>query len=51
VAYWAKKKHPQYSILWVPALSIATFEQACTEIAKKLGIRRADDEDIKEAVQ
>jgi hypothetical protein len=45
VAYWAKVNHPQYSVLWVPALSNATFEQAYTEIAKKLGIRQADDED------
>jgi len=51
VAYWAKKNHSEYSVLWVPALSDATFEQACTEIAKRLGIRRADDEDIKDTVR
>jgi tetratricopeptide (TPR) repeat protein len=51
VAYWAKKNRPEYSVLWVPALSNATFEQACMEIAKALGIRRADDEDIRDAVR
>jgi len=51
VAYWAKENFPQYSILWVPALSDATFEQACTEIAKKLGIPRAEDDDIKDTIQ
>ncbi|KAK0728553.1 P-loop containing nucleoside triphosphate hydrolase protein [Lasiosphaeria miniovina] len=51
VANWAKKNRPQYSVLWLPALSNTTFEQACTEIAKRLGIRRADDWDIKETVQ
>jgi hypothetical protein len=35
----------------MPALSNATYEQACTEISKKLGIRRADDEDIKDTVR
>lgn len=51
MAYWVKKNRPQYSVLWLPVVSDPMFEQACTEIAKKLGIRRADDEDIKESVQ
>ncbi|KAM7186583.1 P-loop containing nucleoside triphosphate hydrolase protein, partial [Rhypophila sp. PSN 637] len=51
VAYWAKKNRPEYSVLWVPALSDASFEQACMEITKALGIRRADDEDIRDAVR
>jgi len=51
VAYWVKVNHPQYSVLWVPALSNAMFEQAYTEIAKKLGVRQADDEDIREVVR
>ncbi|KAK4197446.1 putative kinesin light chain [Triangularia verruculosa] len=36
LAYWVKDNEPEYSIFWVPALSEATFEQACAEIVKKL---------------
>jgi len=45
------KNYPQYSVLWVPALSDATIEQACTEIAKMLGIRCVDEEGIKDTVR
>jgi tetratricopeptide (TPR) repeat protein len=52
LAYWARENHPEHSIFWVPALSGATFEQAYAEIAKKLAIRKAaDDEDVKESVR
>jgi hypothetical protein len=52
VAYWARENHPEQSIFWVPALSGTTFEQAYAEIAKKLAIRKAaDDEDVKKAVR
>jgi tetratricopeptide (TPR) repeat protein len=52
LAYWVKENHPEHSIFWVPALSGATFEQAYAEIAKKLAIRKAaDDEDVKESVR
>jgi hypothetical protein len=42
---------PDYSIFWVPALSEATFEQAYTDIARRLKIRRSNDQDIKESVR
>jgi Cdc6-like AAA superfamily ATPase len=52
LTWWAKENHPEYSILWVPALSEATFEQAYAEIARKLAVRKAaDDEDVKESVR
>ena len=52
VAYWAKENKPEYSIFWVPALSVGSFEQAYAEIATKLGIRRGgEDEDLKELVR
>ena len=44
-------RRPYYSFLWFPALSDATFEQARTEIAKKPGIGRADDEGIKATIR
>lgn len=49
LAFWAKENN--YSVFWIPALSNASFEQACTGIAKTLGIPCADGEDPKEAVR
>lgn len=51
LANWTKGNKPDWSIFWVPALSVATFEQAYTDIARKLKIQRADDKDIKESMQ
>lgn len=52
-AYNVKDQWPDYSIFWVPVLSMETFEQACVSIVKNLGIPQvADDkEDIKERVK
>ncbi|CAN9286263.1 unnamed protein product, partial [Alternaria alternata] len=53
-AYSVKERWPEFSILWVPALSMESFEQACGSIAKALRISQAgggDDEDVKELVQ
>ncbi|KAK2666255.1 Tetratricopeptide repeat [Fusarium oxysporum f. sp. vasinfectum] len=32
LAYWIKEKKKDYSVFWVPALSPASFEQACVQI-------------------
>ncbi|KAM5361080.1 hypothetical protein ACJA88_014599 [Fusarium oxysporum] len=32
LAYWIKEKKQDYSVFWVPALSRASFEQACMQI-------------------
>ena len=37
MAYYTKNK-PGWSVFWLPALSMAGFEQACTQIAGKLSI-------------
>jgi tetratricopeptide (TPR) repeat protein len=52
-AYTVKENWPDYSIFWVPVLSMASFEQACAEIAKTLGIPQVVDvdEDSKELVK
>jgi hypothetical protein len=52
-AYSVKEKWPEYSIFWVPALSMESFEQACVGVARALRIPQAagGDEDIKEIVQ
>jgi tetratricopeptide (TPR) repeat protein len=52
VAYWARQNMPSYSIFWISALSKASFEQACAQIATKLGISKiSDNEDAMESVQ
>jgi tetratricopeptide (TPR) repeat protein len=51
LAFWTKENKPDWSIFWVPALSEATFQQAYTEIARKLKIRGSDDQDVKELVR
>ncbi|KAF1963801.1 hypothetical protein CC80DRAFT_13282 [Byssothecium circinans] len=52
-AYSVKERWPEYSVLWVPALSMESFEQACVGIAEALRIPQAADEeeDVKEIVQ
>ncbi|KAH8660543.1 hypothetical protein BX600DRAFT_514139 [Xylariales sp. PMI_506] len=52
LAYWVKEHQPEYSIFWVPAVNEGLFEQACTEIAKLLGVLKDNDnDDLKELVQ
>ena len=52
-AYTVKETRPEFSIFWVPALSVESFEQACADIARKLNIDQASDdkEDVKELVR
>ncbi|KAK7570364.1 hypothetical protein V3481_019544 [Fusarium oxysporum f. sp. vasinfectum] len=42
------QSHQQYSVIWMPALSMASFEQACTRMIKVFDIEHADNEDPKE---
>jgi Cdc6-like AAA superfamily ATPase len=39
-AYSVKEDYPEFSIFWVQALSMETFEQGCMEMAKALGIHQ-----------
>ncbi|KAF2785582.1 purine and uridine phosphorylase, partial [Melanomma pulvis-pyrius CBS 109.77] len=52
-AYAVKETWPDFSIFWMPALSMETFEQACADIARALGISQAEnrEEDAKELVR
>ncbi|KAL6152542.1 hypothetical protein ACJQWK_04653 [Exserohilum turcicum] len=51
-AYEVKEAQPEWSILWMPALSMESFEQACTEIVHALHIpQAADEKDGKELVK
>jgi hypothetical protein len=52
-AYNVKEPQPEYSIFWVSALSMESFEQACTSVARALRIPQGTggEEDVKELVQ
>jgi tetratricopeptide (TPR) repeat protein len=52
-AYRVKESRPEYSILWIPALSMESVEQAYREIERTWDISRAKDEkeDVKELVR
>jgi hypothetical protein len=52
-AYNVKEMQPEYSIFWMPALSMESFEQACTSVAKALRLPYAADreEDVKEVLR
>lgn len=44
LAYWAKQKFPEYSIFWLPAMTVDHFKQECTKLVGELGIQKADNE-------
>ncbi|KAF5598248.1 kinesin light chain [Fusarium pseudocircinatum] len=51
LAYLAKKEEKadcSYSVIWMPALSMASFEQACTKMISEFGIQRVNEEGPKE---
>lgn len=52
-AYCVREAHPDCSIFWVPAVDLATFENAYREIGRIIGVQGIDDEqaDIKELVK
>jgi tetratricopeptide (TPR) repeat protein len=52
-AYLVKETWPDFSIFWVPALSMESFEQACADIARVLRIPQAaeGEENAKELVR
>ncbi|KAF5269078.1 hypothetical protein FOXYS1_10 [Fusarium oxysporum] len=51
LAYWIKEKKQNYSVFWVPALSRASFEQACVQIIDACDIPTADNNDAVESVR
>ncbi|KAI4940762.1 hypothetical protein J4E91_011249 [Alternaria rosae] len=51
-AFEVKETQPEWSIFWLPAVSMESFEQACAEIVQALHIlQSADKEDAKEMVK
>ncbi|KAI6750751.1 hypothetical protein HG530_014201 [Fusarium avenaceum] len=51
LAFWVKEKKQDYSVFWVPALSRASYEQACVQIIDALGIPTSDKGDSIEKVR
>ncbi|KAG7423139.1 Nephrocystin-3 [Fusarium oxysporum f. sp. raphani] len=51
LAYQVKETKQDYSVFWVPALSRASFEQACMQIMEACGIPTADNNDAVESVR
>ncbi|RKK81566.1 hypothetical protein BFJ68_g17607, partial [Fusarium oxysporum] len=51
LAYWIKEKKPDYSVFWVPALSRASFEQACVQIIDACDIPTADNNNSVKSVR
>jgi hypothetical protein len=51
-AYEVKDAQPEWSIFWVPAVSMESFEQACAEIVQMLHTPQSTaKEDAKELVK
>ncbi|RBR16165.1 hypothetical protein FVER53590_13503 [Fusarium verticillioides] len=51
LAHLVKKEEQadrSYSVIWMPALSMASFEQACTKMISEFGIEQTNDENAKE---
>ncbi|KAH7460536.1 hypothetical protein FOMA001_g19548 [Fusarium oxysporum f. sp. matthiolae] len=51
LAFWVKKTKPDYSVFWMPAFSMASFEQECVKLVKTLGIRWSEGDDAREVVR
>ncbi|KAJ6113349.1 hypothetical protein N7523_006666 [Penicillium sp. IBT 18751x] len=49
-AHWVKKHVPGCSAFWAPALSFESYEQACSQILKRLGIHPNADHSSMEMV-
>lgn len=43
LARWVREYVPDCSVFWAPALSVESFEQACSQIVKELQIRPSSD--------
>src|SRR5215469_1676873 len=52
-AYHVMENCPGFSVFWVQALSMETFERGCMEMARALGIHQGQEskEDVKKLVQ
>jgi nucleoside phosphorylase/tetratricopeptide (TPR) repeat protein len=51
LAYWVKETKPDYSVFWMPVLSMADFEGKCKMLVKAFGIQCSEGDDAKEAMR
>lgn len=51
LAYRVKATMKQYSVLWIPAHSLAAYEKAVADVVRKLSISCSADDDRKEVLQ
>ncbi|KAM0482196.1 hypothetical protein ACHAP7_004423 [Fusarium lateritium] len=51
LAYCTKSAEQGWSVFWLPAFSMAGFEQECGKLVKHLGIQHSEGEDVKEVFQ
>ena len=51
ISYWMKQNRLETSVFWMPAFSMASYEQTCTNLAKKLNLSCGQDDDVKELIQ
>ncbi|KAH9436474.1 hypothetical protein MCOR02_000148 [Pyricularia oryzae] len=51
IAFWVKDNMPGWSVFWIQALSMASFEKSCREIAKLLSPNWVEQDDARELVK
>lgn len=51
IAYMMENEEPECSVLWLPAFSMAGFEQACTDFVKELNLPSTKNDDARELLQ
>ncbi|KFA75735.1 hypothetical protein S40288_04987 [Stachybotrys chartarum IBT 40288] len=51
LAHRVKKSRQDYSVIWLPANSLAAFEAACAKLGKECGITSAGQDDAKETLR
>lgn len=50
MAYWTRDNKSGWSVFWLPALSMAGFEQACASMVRQISPEAASTDDPKESV-
>ncbi|KEY67742.1 hypothetical protein S7711_04062 [Stachybotrys chartarum IBT 7711] len=51
LAHRVKKSRQDYSVIWLPAISLAAFEAACAKLGEECGITSAGQDDAKETLR
>ncbi|KAI6491352.1 hypothetical protein MCOR11_007124 [Pyricularia oryzae] len=51
ICFWVKENKPEWSVFWIQALSMASFEKSCRDIASLLYPDMVENQDAKELVK